>query len=103
MLGFDVADINFDRDFDLFSLVDTFSKCDGAVTCPEMLPVMAAMLETGLRKIVRSQADAERASNGPDNGNGSPGSPHLKPPAAGHSRRRSMSLNSALAQGKAFV
>lgn len=84
----DVATIDFERDFDVHNLVDIFimqapnSKL--RIMYPEVFTVIAAMLDTGLRTIVRDRADAE--SEAPTGSEGAS-------PARG--RRRTMSLNTA--------
>ena len=83
--GRDVADINFERSFELFSLLETFSNCK--VVYPGALPVITAMLQHGLKEVLRSQDDpdsplAERG-NGQESVNLSTGV---------ESRHRSMSL-----------
>ena len=42
----DVADIDFERPFELFSLLETFSNCK--VVYPNVLPVITSMLQSGL-------------------------------------------------------
>ncbi|KAF2105151.1 hypothetical protein BDV96DRAFT_509922 [Lophiotrema nucula] len=84
----DVGAIDFERDFDVFNLVDVFitqaphSKL--RVVYPEVFTVITGMLEAGLRAIVR---DPSRPENGPpkmDN----------EEAAVTRGRRRTMSLNS---------
>jgi hypothetical protein len=89
LFGRDVATIDFERDFDVFNLVDIFiahSPQSALRICyPEVLPVITAMLETGLRTIVRDR-DLGRADNSTpkqENGDG----------AVARGRRRTMSLN----------
>lgn len=83
----DVATIDFERDFDVFNLVDIFMthspKSRLRIAYPEIFPVITAMLDTGLRAIVRDRetASAERPR---DEGNDNT-------PTRG--RRRTMSLN----------
>lgn len=85
----DVASIDFERDFDVFNLVDVFimrSPQSRLKICyPEIFPVISAMLDTGLRAIVRDR-EAQRLEPVPakqDNG---------EPPIT-RGRRRTMSLN----------
>jgi hypothetical protein len=85
----DVATIDFERDFDVFNLVDIFimrsPQAKLKICYPEIFPVISAMLDTGLRAIVRDRETqrAENASAKAENGETSvtPG------------RRRTMSLN----------
>ncbi|KAF2843161.1 beach-domain-containing protein [Patellaria atrata CBS 101060] len=90
-LGVDVAQIDFERDFDLFNLTDTFFHKNLQVAYPEILPVISAMLETGLQAIV---LDAE--TPGTPTKPGREGSKMKRADAAlkTHLRHRSMSLNS---------
>lgn len=60
LFGMDVAHIDFDREFDLYNLVDMFlEKSHGNVVYPEILPVMTTMLGAGLRTIVRNSEDED--------------------------------------------
>ena len=68
--GLDVGTIDFTRNFDLFTLLETFAS-DGKATVvyPAMLPVITAMLEQGLKNVIRDQSDpisplAERINGG---------------------------------------
>lgn len=53
----DVADINFERSFELFSLLETFNNCK--VVYPGVLPVITAMLQHGLKDVLRHQDDPD--------------------------------------------
>ena len=83
----DVATIDFERDFDVFNLVDIFMthspQSKLKITYPEIFPVITAMLDTGLRTIVRDRetANAERLKE--ENIESTPT----------RGRRRTMSLN----------
>ncbi|PVI05394.1 beach-domain-containing protein [Periconia macrospinosa] len=83
----DVATIDFERDFDVHNLVDIFimqsphSKL--RIMYPEIFTVIASMLDTGLRTIVRDKANSE---------NGTP-SNEREEVTATRGRRRTMSLN----------
>ena len=65
----DVAAIDFERDFDVFNLVDIFlthsPQSKLRITYPEIFPVITAMLDTGLRAIVRDRetSHAERSND----------------------------------------
>lgn len=51
----DVAELDLDRSFDLFSFVDLFnSKKEYGIVYPEMFEVITAMLQSGLKAIVAS-------------------------------------------------
>ncbi len=82
----DVATIDFERDFDVFNLVDIFMthtpQSKLRIAYPEIFPIITAMLDTGLRAIVRDRetANAERSKNENE------GTPT-------RGRRRTMSLN----------
>lgn len=96
LFNHDVADIDYEKPFDLFSLLDCFRKTK--VVYPQVLPVIVAMLQQGLNRLVRSQDD--------------PPSPHsdtsdtLAPKngltAPSISRRRSMSLTKELEARRAL-
>jgi hypothetical protein len=82
----DVATIDFERDFDVFNLVDIFimrSPQSKLKIChPEIFAVISAMLDTGLRTIVRDR-EIQRAENDSKNGEAT----------VTRGRRRTMSLN----------
>jgi hypothetical protein len=85
----DVASIDFERDFDVFNLVDIFIASSPQsrlkIVYPEVFPVIVAMLDTGLRTIVRDR-DLTRPENDPpkpENGEGT----------VTRGRRRTMSLS----------
>jgi beige protein homolog 1 len=86
----DVADIDFERPFELFGLLESFSNCK--VVYPAVLPVITSMLQHGLKDILRHQDDPDsplhERSTGPDKDN-------LGVPST-HSRPRSMSLTKEL-------
>ncbi|KAF2732378.1 beach-domain-containing protein [Polyplosphaeria fusca] len=88
----DVAAIDFERDFDVYNLVDIFISQSPSsklkVVYPEVFPVIAAMLDTGLRAIVRDRATSENDPPQPENGE----------TRAARGRRRTMSLSAKQAQ-----
>ncbi|CAG8975353.1 hypothetical protein HYALB_00005683 [Hymenoscyphus albidus] len=91
LFGRDVADIDFEQPFELFSLLETFENCK--IVYPGVFPVITAMLQTGLKDILRTQDDpdsplAERAAHQEQKTT-------LGVPT-GHVRRRSMSLTKEL-------
>lgn len=57
MFGLDVADIDFDRPFEFFSLLEIFG--DRQVVFPDVLPVITALLQHGLRDILKYQDDPD--------------------------------------------
>lgn len=85
----DVATIDFERDFDVFNLVDVFimhsPQARLRLCYPEIFPVISAMLDTGLRAIVRDRdmAKAEATAPKQENNDGT----------VTRGRRRTMSLN----------
>ncbi|KAF9701788.1 hypothetical protein EKO04_001077 [Ascochyta lentis] len=87
LFGRDVATIDFERDFDVFNLVDIFMthspQSKLSIAYPEIFSVITAMLDTGLRTIVRDRetANVDRAKEESSDGT----------PTRG--RRRTMSLN----------
>lgn len=63
MFGYDVAEINFDKTFEFYSLLEIFGE--RKVVHPEVLPVMTAMLQHGLRDILKYQDDPDSPANEP--------------------------------------
>jgi hypothetical protein len=57
LFALDVADINFEQSFELFSLLETFNDCK--VVYPAVLPVITAMLQHGLKDVLRHQDDPD--------------------------------------------
>lgn len=57
LFGYDVAEINFDKNFDFFNLLETFGK--RKVVYPESLSVITAMLQHGLKDVTRYQDDPD--------------------------------------------
>lgn len=56
LFGVDVAELDLDRSFDLFSFVDLFnSKKEHGIVYPEMFEVITGMLQSGLKTIVSSK------------------------------------------------
>ena len=55
LFGYDVADIDFGRDFELASLVDLFGK--RKVMYPESLQIITSMLQHGFKEVMRHQED----------------------------------------------
>ena len=90
--GLDPVKIDMSRKLDLFSLLETFAP-DGLapVVNPTMLPVIAAMLEQGLKTVTREQQDPDspliEKRNGeiPTYGN--------SPVTPTHARQRSMTTS----------
>lgn len=60
LFGRDVATIDLERNFDLFSLLDSFAPAGQTkVVYPEILPVITAMLQRGLKAISNHQNDPD--------------------------------------------
>ncbi|KAK0729868.1 hypothetical protein B0H67DRAFT_13762 [Lasiosphaeris hirsuta] len=57
LFGYDVANIDFDKSFDFFSLLEIFGN--SRVVYPDILPVITAMLQHGLRDILKYQDDPD--------------------------------------------
>ncbi|SPQ19537.1 7c8b4997-0988-4fce-b449-f0d14cca0c59 [Thermothielavioides terrestris] len=57
LFGYDVANIDFDKSFDFFSLLEIFG--DSRVAFPDVLPVITSMLQHGLRDVLRHQEDPD--------------------------------------------
>jgi len=60
LFGLDVGALDFNRTFDLFSLLEMFAS-GGSITvvCPAILPILTAMLEQGLKIVTRDQSDPD--------------------------------------------
>ncbi|KAL6705713.1 Beige protein-like 1 [Coniothyrium glycines] len=89
LFGRDVASIDFERDFDVFNLVDIFimrsPEAKLRICYPEIFPVISAMLDTGLRTIVRDRETARAEQPTPKQ--------QTEEANVTHGRRRTMSLN----------
>ena len=88
--GLDPANIEFSRTFDMFSLLESFAPDGRApVVNPAMLPVITAMLEQGLKTVIREQMDPESPLTKSD------GKPTLaqSPAKPTQPKRRSMSVS----------
>jgi len=55
LFGFDVAEVDFDRNFEFFSLVETFGRC--RVVYPDAMPIITGMLKHGLKDVLKHQDD----------------------------------------------
>lgn len=87
----DVADIDYERPFELFSLLESFGT--SKVVYPNILPVIMSMLQQGLSSLLRSQDDPDSPLGDRSSGNNLPRG--LLAPSTS-SRRRSMSLTKDL-------
>ncbi|KAL1596459.1 Beige protein-like 1 [Paraconiothyrium brasiliense] len=87
LFGADVAKIDFERDFDVHNLVEIFitksQKSKVEIVYPAVFPVITAMLDTGLRAIVR---DPGKTEDGPPKS-------QTGEATVIRGRRRTMSLN----------
>lgn len=92
--GVDLAQVDFGRSFDLFSLLELFSS-DNEVTVayPEMLLVLTSMLQSGLMNVTRDQSD-------PDSPMTSPSSKSISNFSRGGQNPTTLSMNT-IAPGKA--
>ncbi|KAI1178927.1 beige/BEACH domain-containing protein [Nemania sp. FL0916] len=61
LFGFDVAEFDFDKDFDFFSLLETFGTCK--IVNPEALPIITSMLQHGLKDVLKTQEDPDSPSS----------------------------------------
>ena len=86
LFGRDIADTNFDKPVELFSLLESFSS--GKVVYPAVLPVLTTMLQRGLKDVLMHQDDPDSPR-----GNGEDQVPILAVPI---NRRRSTSLTTEL-------
>jgi hypothetical protein len=96
LFGLDVAEVAFSRTFDFFSLVEIFARCK--VVYGDALVVVTAMLQHGLREVLRGQEEAE--DEGAAAGGGGDGAslrPRLTRP-----RSSSMELSQALESRSEF-
>lgn len=85
----DVATIDFERDFNLFNLTDIFSTHPKLkVVYPEVFPVITAMLETGIRCIVKDNPNQTPTEQPGENDRLTP----VDANATVRGRRRTMSL-----------
>lgn len=63
LFGRDIAAIDLERKFDLFSLLESFAPAGQTkVIYSEILPVITAMLQSGLKAISKDQIDPESPS-----------------------------------------
>jgi beige protein homolog 1 len=91
LFGYDVAEIDFDKTFDFFSLIETFGKCK--VVHPDALSIITSMFQHGLKDVLKNQDDPDF----PYSGNDLPKAPEgpSQTPAT-RPRARSMSLRQEL-------
>ncbi|MCJ1251415.1 hypothetical protein MMC30_008648, partial [Trapelia coarctata] len=74
LFGQDVANIDLARPFDLYNLLATFAADNTAkVATPQILPVLTAMLQNGLKSITKDQEDPESPVGEKSNGSSATG------------------------------
>ncbi|KAI0101319.1 beige/BEACH domain-containing protein [Nemania sp. FL0031] len=62
LFGFDIADFDFDKDLDFFSLLETFGTCK--IVNPDALPIITSMLQHGLKDVLKNQEDPDSPLGG---------------------------------------
>ena len=91
LFGKDVANVDFERPFDLYNLLTIFASNNTTkVVNPQVLPVIAAMLQNGLKSITKDQDDPDSPLMEKSNGSNNNMQRNDKKPI--HGRVRSMSL-----------
>ncbi|KAI1460228.1 beach-domain-containing protein [Annulohypoxylon moriforme] len=91
LFGYDVAEIDFEKNFDFFSLLETFGKCK--IVNPDALPIITAMIQHALKDILKDQEDPAS----PPLGDLNLTEPKISRPEPGlRPRARSMSLKKEL-------
>ncbi len=91
LFGYDVANINFDKSFDFFSLLEIFGN--SRVVFPDVLPVITYMLQHGLRDVLKHQDDPDSP---PADSSTTPSSQQNLDAVRTRPRARSMELGQAL-------
>lgn len=101
LFGRDIASISLERNFDLYNLLEIFDSEGGVkIACPEILPVLTGMLQSGLKAITTDQADPDSPFFGRSAADLDSSSWDAVAPEG--SRLRSMSLNKELASSGEF-
>lgn len=96
LFGQDIAVVNLDRAFDLYSLLESFAaNGETKVVHPEFLGVITTLLQSGLKSIAKRQEDPESPST--EMTSEVLASQDKKVLIPTHVRRRSMSLNAEIA------
>ena len=97
LFGQDVVSVNMNGTFDLYNLLEALNATDQTcVVYPEVFPVLASMLQNGLRAITRDQIDPDSPLNERSNASSAWSCDGLQIPSA-HKRSPSMSLKTELA------
>ncbi|OTB01785.1 hypothetical protein M426DRAFT_323145 [Hypoxylon sp. CI-4A] len=55
IFGYDVAEIDFEKNFNFFSMLETFGKC--RIVNPDALPIITAMIRHALKDVLKAQED----------------------------------------------
>lgn len=97
LFGQDVAEIDFERPFELFSLLDSFGNAK--IVYPAVLPVIMSMIQHGLKDVLRYQNDPDSPLSAKSSEKDQNATLSLP---TGHSRRRSMSLTKELESRRKF-
>jgi beige protein homolog 1 len=85
LFGKDVAEVDFERTYDFFSLLEIFGK--SSIMYPQALHIIAAMLQQGLRDALKYQDDPDSPAEEQTKNNLTPRQ------AKGHQRSRSKSMS----------
>ncbi|KAI0172638.1 beach-domain-containing protein [Hypoxylon sp. FL1284] len=91
LFGYDVADIDFEKNFDFFSLLETFGKCK--IVNPDASRIITAMIQHALKDILRDQDDPSSPSADVKQ---TEITATISEPLTGRPRTRSMSLRKEL-------
>ncbi len=94
LFGYDVAEIDFGRDFDFFSLVNIFGK--RKIAYPESLQIITSMLQHGFKDVMQHQEDDHVPSADPRVNSIESKAQASLPITEGRQRARSMDLAEAL-------
>ena len=99
LFGRDIAQIDLDKPFDLYTLMSTFPPSKTKVVYPQVIPVLVGLLQSGLKAVIRSQPD--------------PASPPLRTPQSGNTplspisermnRKRAVSVQGGTSSMGAYV
>lgn len=89
LFGYDVAEVDFSRDFDLSSLVNIFGR--RKVAYPDSLQIITSMLQHGFKEVMRHQEDPDSPADRlfPTEGNKKP------PPSNSEGRQTAKSMDLA--------
>jgi hypothetical protein len=91
LFGHDIVKIDFDRTFDLFSLLDIFLvEARAKVVYPDILPAITGMLQNGLKAVVTDHRGPQPTQRKHNNDDTSLNKLSARPP---HHRPRSVSMN----------